>query len=215
MTEIKILLVDDHQIVRKGLNLVLSSEPSFKVVHDCESAELALEYMNNNKVDVLVTDVTMLGMNGIDLVKTVNKNFPIVNKMVLSMHLDESYISDAIEFGAKAYLVKDSSEQDIIKAIKSVNNNELYLTKTVSDILAKSFLNKSKNDNIKKEAKLTKREKEIIKQIVAGLSNKQIGAKLFISDSTVNAHRYNLMKKLKVNNTADLVRITLTHKLID
>jgi DNA-binding NarL/FixJ family response regulator len=164
-------------------------------------------------VDVVVSDVTMDDMDGITLAKHVTKKYK-VNVMMLTMHLDEKYITEAMSNGAKGYLVKDSSEEDIINAVKAVNAGEVYLTKTVSDILAKSLLRKSHNKTVEQELKLTRREKEILGYIVEGMNNRKIGTKLDISERTVNAHRYNMMKKLKANNTADLVRISLKYDLV-
>ena len=208
--KIKILVVDDHEIVRKGLILVLHSDSELEVIHDCESAETALDYLlnNHNKIDILLTDVSMPGINGIELVKAVNKKYPAIKIIILSMHLDESYITSGLNSGATSYIAKDSNELDIIKAIKAAQVGESFLSEKVSKLLAKAFVNNANNK--KSEKKLTPREKEILKLIVDGLNNKKIAEKLFISESTVNAHRYNLMKKLDAKNTADLVRMFLS-----
>lgn len=214
MEQIKILLVDDHQVVRKGLKLLFSGIEEFNIVGGCDSAEEALEFLSKNNVDVIVSDVTMPGIGGLSLVKKVSELYPDIEIMILSMHMDEDYIIEAIDAGAKSYLVKDSSESDIINAVKSISKGELYLTRTVSDILAKSLISKKKTESVQKNINLTKRESEILHCIVDGLSNKMIGAQLFISEKTVNAHRYNIMKKLDAKNSADLVRITLSNNLI-
>lgn len=212
--KIKVLLVDDHHIVRHGLKLLFQSEEGIEVIGEADSGEEALSFLaNNQEVDVVISDVTMDNMDGIELVKKITKLYGI-NVMMLTMHIDEKYITEAMSNGAKGYLVKDSSEEDIINAVKVVNVGEVYLTKTVSDILAKSLLRKSHNKAVEQELKLTRREKEILGHIVEGLNNRKIGDKLGISERTVNAHRYNMMKKLKANNTADLVRISLKYELI-
>jgi len=211
---IKVLLVDDHHIVRHGLKLLFQSEEGIEVIGEAGSGNEALDFLKeNNNVDVVISDVTMDDMDGITLAKEINKLYKI-NVMMLTMHLDEKYITESMSIGAKGYLVKDSSEQDIIDAVRAVNKGEVYLTKTVSDILAKSLLRKSHNKTVEQELKLTKREKQILGFIVEGLNNRKIGEKLGISERTVNAHRYNMMKKLKANNTADLVRISLKYDLV-
>ena len=214
MKPIKVLLVDDHHIVRHGLKLLFSSDSEIDVVGDSGTGEEALEFLKHNKVDVLVSDISMSPMDGITLTKKVKERFTEINVMMLTMHLDEEYITGAMSAGAKGYLVKDSSEEDIINAIKVVNKGELYLTKSVSDVLAKAMLQNSEKKEIVAEMALTRREKEILSHIVEGLNNRQIGEKLNISERTVNAHRYNMMKKLKANNTADLVRISLKLDLV-
>lgn len=214
MEAIKLLLVDDHHIVRHGLKLLFSSDPEIQIVGDAGTGEEALAFMGAHEVDVMVSDITMEPMDGIELTKKTKKQFKDVQVLMLTMHLDEEYITGAMSAGAKGYLVKDSSEKDILDAVKAVHQNEMYLTKTVSDILAKSLLNKSQNKVVEQELKLTRREKEILGYIVKGLNNRKIGGKLDISERTVNAHRYNMMKKLKANNTADLVRISLKYDLV-
>lgn len=213
MEKIKILIVDDHHIVRHGLKLLFMSDPEIEVVGEAGSGVEALEFLESNKVDVVISDVTMAEMDGIELAKVASDKFG-VNILMLTMHLDEKYIKEAMAAGAKGYLVKDSAEKDILDAVKAVHGNEVYLTKTVSDILAKALLKSSQNKAVEKEVSLTRREKEILKYIVEGLNNRQVGEKLDISERTVNAHRYNMMKKLKANNTADLVRISLKFDLV-
>ncbi|MCH2234099.1 MAG: response regulator transcription factor [Crocinitomicaceae bacterium] len=214
MEEIKVLIVDDHHIVRHGLKLLFLSDPLIEVVGEAESAQDAIDFLNGkNEVDVVVTDITMSEIDGIELTRIITKNYPS-KVLVLSMHLDEKYIKEAMAAGAKGYLVKDTTETDIIQAIKRVNEGEIFLTSKVSDILAKALLKSSENAAVQQELSLTKREKEILKYIVEGLSNREVGVKLHISERTVTAHRYNMMKKLKANNTADLVRISLKYDLV-
>lgn len=214
MKPIKVLLVDDHHIVRHGLKLLFSSDSEIEVVGDAGTGQEALEFLKHNKVDVLVSDISMSPMDGIELTKCVKAEFSDTKVMMLTMHLDEQYITGAMSAGAKGYLVKDSSEEDIINAVKVVSKGELYLTKSVSDVLAKAMLQNSEKKEVADEMALTRREKEILSHIVEGLNNRQIGVKLDISERTVNAHRYNMMKKLKANNTADLVRISLKFDLV-
>lgn len=214
MEKIKVLLVDDHNIVRHGLKLLFDSDPELEVVESFGTGAEVLKYMESHSVDVLVSDITMSPMDGITLCKKVKELGKNVRVLMLTMHLDEAYITGAMSAGARGYLVKDSSEQDILDAIKEVYSGQMYLTNSVSELLAKSMLQKSKKKEVAAEIALTKREKEILAHIVEGLNNRQIGEKLDISERTVNAHRYNMMKKVKANNTADLVRITLQFDLL-
>ena len=214
MKEVKIVLVDDHKVIRKGLQLLFNSEPTFKVVGEFDAGSDALEFLKENEVDVLISDITMPEMNGIELVEKVTESYPLIGSMLLTMHIDEKYILDGLEAGAKAYVVKDSSESEIIEAVHCVCKNETYITKKVANVLAKRVVTSRQISKKKERASLTNREKEILKLIVGGSSNKMIGAELFISDRTVNVHRYNIMKKLDAKNSADLVRIAITDGLV-
>lgn len=214
MEQIKVLLVDDHHIVRHGLKLLFLSDKAIDVVGEAGSGVEAMEYLGENEnIDVVISDVTMDNMDGIELTKRVTEKFD-TNVMMLTMHLDEKYITEAMSSGAKGYLGKDSNEKDIIEAVKAVNRGEIFLTRTVSDILAKSLLKTSENKDVEERLNLTRREKQILGYIVEGLNNRRVGEELNISERTVNAHRYNMMKKLKANNTADLVRIALRFDLV-
>lgn len=215
MQKIKVLLVDDHHIIRHGLKLLFDSDSLIEVIGDCGTGAEALDFLASNPVDVVVSDITMEPMDGIALAKMVKQQYKNTLVMMLTMHLDEAYITGAVAAGAKGYLVKDSSEEDIIEAVKKVYEGELYMTKSVSDVLAKSMLQTVEKKEAVAEMNLTKREKEILNYIVEGMNNRQVGAQLNISERTVNAHRYNMMKKLKANNTADLVRISLKYDLVE
>lgn len=214
MEKIKVLLVDDHHIVRHGLKLLFLSDDEIDVVAEAASGAEALKYLKEKgDVDVVVADLTMTDIDGIELAKQVVENYK-AKVMMLTMHVDEKNITAAVSNGAKGYIGKDSSEEEIIQAVKEVHSGEIYLTRTVSDILAKSLLQASENKEIKDQKKLTKREKQILGFIVEGLNNRKIGGYLEISERTVNAHRYNMMKKLEANNTADLVRMALRYDLV-
>ena len=207
---IKILLVDDHQIVRTGLKLLLKTEAEFNVVGEANSVKNAVLFLNENKnVDVVITDINMPEESGLSLVKQINKSFPKVKTLVLSMHFQALYAKEAMDSGATGYVSKDANEDEIIEAIKSVNKGNIYFSKGVAAELAKDVF-KQKNET---SQLLSLREKEILKHIIKGESNKMIAITLEISESTVNTHRYNLMKKLNAKNSADLVRMAMENEL--
>lgn len=214
MNKIKILLVDDHQVLRRGLALLLGAQDNFEVVADVSKGEEAIELAESTDVDVLISDLSMPGMSGLELIQAFNRRFPEIPSMILSMHLDDHHIVDAVDAGAKGYLVKDSTEDAIIEAVETVAKGGMYLTPAVSDVLTKALLQGRQEEKIKESYKLTDREKEILQCIVDGLSNKMIADELVISERTVNAHRYNIMRKLKAHNTADLVRISINQKIL-
>lgn len=215
MEPVKILLVDDHEVLRAGLKMLLTSQSNFEVVGELGSVSEALAFLSANDVDVLVTDITMPEKNGIELAQEVKRDFPKVNVMMLTMHLEDTFILSSVDAGAKGYVVKDTGQNEIIEAINTVAKGEMYLTGPVSNVLSKSLLQQKKEMSVQEGYQLSNRELEILACIVNGLSNKMIGPELNISERTVNVHRYNIMKKMKANNTADLVRIAMKNKMVD
>lgn len=215
MEPVKILLVDDHEVLRAGLKMLLTSQSNFEVVGELGSVSKALAFLSVNDVDVLVTDITMPEKNGIELAQEVKRDFPKVNVMMLTMHLEDTFILSSVDAGAKGYVVKDTGQNEIIEAINTVAKGEMYLTGPVSNVLSKSLLQQKKEMSVQEGYQLSNRELEILACIVNGLSNKMIGPELNISERTVNVHRYNIMKKMKANNTADLVRIAMKNKMVD
>ena len=207
---INILLVDDHQIVRTGLKLLLKTDAELKVIGEANSVKEAILFLSENKnIDVVITDINMPEESGLSLVKQINKSFPNIKALVLSMHFQALYAKEAIDSGAMGYVSKDANEDEIIESIKSVFKGNIYFSRGVAAELAKDVF-KQKNEN----NQLSSREKEILKHIIKGESNKMIANALEISESTVNTHRYNLMKKLNAKNSADLVRMAMENELI-
>lgn len=213
-SKINLVLVDDHKIVRRGLNLLLNDEASLCVVGEANNGQEALEIIDQTKPDVVLTDITMPIMNGIELIKVLAKKHPKIKVIVLSMHLDHDYVISCMNAGAKGYISKDAESEEIIKAIYSVNKDEIFLTDAISQLLARGVINNKKVKPKLAKAKLTKREQEILKQITKGKSSKDIATDLEISLRTVNVHKYNLMKKLNAPNSITLVRIAISNKLV-
>jgi two-component system response regulator DegU len=215
---IKILIVDDHRIIRDGLKSLLSGEKDIEIIGEASNGEDALEKNRELKPDIIIADITMPEMNGIEMTRTICREGTGAKVLMVSMHDNEDYINQALEVGASGFLLKDSSKDELIKAIKAVENGETYCSGEVSKILLNKFLLSSKSKKLKTEAEekldLTKREKEILKLISDGLSNKEIATKLFVSTRTVDTHRYNLMQKLGVKNGAELVRLAFKLNLI-
>jgi two-component system response regulator DegU len=211
---IRIMLVDDHTILRKGLRTLLELENDFEIVSEADSVENAIKILASKlSVDVVITDINMPQTSGLELIRHIANNCPLVKSIVLSMHFQSTYAIQAMELGAKGYVSKDTDDIEIIKAIRSVYQGEVFFAKTVAEEMAKVLFAERSNESNKK-VKLSDREQEILKSIVDGLSNKMIAEHLHISESTVNSHRYNIMKKLNAKNSADLVRIALFHGLI-
>lgn len=212
---IKIVLADDHKIVRNGVKSLLENEPNIKVVNEADNGVDAWKIVQKMKPDVLVTDINMPLMNGIELTQKIAASDLPTQVLILSMYNDEAYILRSVEAGVMGYLPKDADYEDIIKGIKEIAAGNLYYNAEVTRILTDSIINTPNSAKNKRSfVSLTKRETEILNSIVKGNSNKLIAEDLFISTRTVDTHRTNIMKKLKARNTADLVRIAIQNAMI-
>jgi len=210
-TAIRILIADDHLVAREGIVYLLSGSPGIEIVGEANNGREAILLIEELKPDLLICDISMPDFNGIELLKKLEESGRDVKVLILSMHKDSEYIMKSFEYGALGYLPKNADEGELIKAIETIHQGERYLTQEISNVLAQSML--ASKSTVKYN--LTTREKEIINNLVKGLSNKQIAAELFISIRTVDTHRTNIMKKLKVKNVASLVKLAMNENLCD
>lgn len=209
---IKVILADDHEIVRNGIKILLETEGDIEVIAEASDGDEAIEKVGQFHPDVLIVDIRMPRLNGIDTTARVKKEFPETKALVLSMHSDEEYIIQSVECGADGYLLKDTNKQEFVKAIHMVNEGHKYFSGDISDILVNSYLSargrKSapKAEGLPNHHHLTKREKQILGMIYRGDSNRDIANLLGKSIRTIETHRFNIMKKLGVSNIAELLR---------
>lgn len=221
---ISIVLVDDHEIVRDGLKYLLEEELNLTVIGEGSNGLEAIELVRDMEPDILIIDVRMPKMNGIEAVKIINKKATKTKSIILSMHDSEEYILESIEGKAMGYLLKDSSKAEILKAIYTVNSGEKYFSGDISNIIVNNLLKKSsliQSETItKKEThpisfkhNLTKREIEILQLVLQGKTNKEIAEELQKSKRTIETHRFNLMKKMEVKNLLELSSKTQELKL--
>ena len=212
MGKIKIILVDDHQMFRDGVRSVLSDEENIDIVGEVGAAEDLYELLILQKPDLIITDISLPGISGIEIAKYVSKNYPEVKILILSMHSNEEFITKALNAGANGYLPKDTSMTELLEAINAIYKGDNYFNKNISDTILKSIINKSKNETSEQET-LTKREKEVITLVVDGLTNKEIAEKLFISIRTVDSHKNNIMQKLNLKSSVELVKYAIKNNL--
>jgi DNA-binding NarL/FixJ family response regulator len=212
MKEIKILLVDDHKMIRDGLRSIINFSHNMAVVGECSNGKDAITYLEKNsvKIDVILMDITMPEMNGIDATEIIVKLYPEINILALTMHTEEPYIIKMIKAGALGYILKDSGAEKLIEGIKTVYLKEKFYSNEVSLKLINILLDK---DGAVKPT-LSDRELEILKSISFGNTNKEIASKLFISPRTVESHRRNIIKKLNLRNTAELIKYAFNHNLV-
>jgi two-component system response regulator NreC len=208
MSKIKVLLVDDHQIIIDGLKSLLKNSDEIIVVAEANNGREALRILDILEIDVVLMDIDMPVLNGIDTLKEIGKRSLAVKVIVLSMHNEAGMIKSLIEIGAKGYLLKSCAQEELIGAIRKVASSQSYFSTEVT----LSLLNPAQSNQ--PTELLTERETEIIKLIAEGFSNKEIGSKLFISHRTVDTHRTNLMKKLDVGNIAGLISYAIRNGIV-
>ena len=212
MGKIKVFLVDDHTIVRNGLRSIIEDVEDMEVSGESPGAEWVLKNLENINIDVLMADITMPGITGIELVKEISKKKPAIKSLMLSMHNNEEYILKSIEAGALGYILKDSSREEMLNAIRAVSKGEKYFSLPITDVIVDVFLKKNRSEEkIKTERNihLSKREKEILMYLIEGTNSRAIAEALEISVRTVDNHRANIMKRLQVKNTAELVKLAV------
>lgn len=205
----KIFIVDDHPVVVDGLSSLINHLPEMKVCGSAENGRNAIAGIQKSLPDVALLDINLPDMSGIELCKAIRQQFPQIKILAISTYRERSYISRMIENGASGYLTKNASHQEIAEAIKTVLNGKLYMNISMdSSGQAPGF------HHHEMVPLLTKREKEVLAYIADGYTNNQIAKKLFISPSTVDTHRKNMLTKLDVNNTAALIRVSVEKGLI-
>jgi len=210
--KINILLVDDHKLIRDGIKSIINTSKHIKVVGDCSNGKEAIDFLKEKEggVNVILMDITMPELNGIDATEIITKLYPKIKILALTMHIEESYLMKMINAGALGYVLKDSSRANLIEAIKTVYKNEKFYSSEVSMKLINHLFNEDKET----ESDLSHREIQILKSISHGNTNKEIAKQLCISSRTVETHRRNIIRKLNVKNTAELISHAVSEGLI-
>jgi DNA-binding NarL/FixJ family response regulator len=203
---INIVLADDHQVVRKGLKALLSNEPDFVIVGEVEDGLNAVSLVERLKPDILVLDLMMPGMNGLEVMRALNSRGSMTGIVILSMQNCGAYIHQAFSLGAKAYVLKEAPPEELLKAIREAMAGRNYLCSALSEDVVMHTQVKKNDRESKPDMKLTPREKEIMNLAVSGLPIKDIAAKLCLSTRTVETHRTNLMQKLNLHNQGQLIQ---------
>jgi len=219
MNKINIVLADDHVLVRNGIKAMLESESAINVVGEASDGNEALESAKALRPDILVLDIRMPNMTGLEAAEKLKHYAPDTKAVILSMHDSEEYVLQALDAGAYGYLLKDTDKNEFIKALKQIHGGHKYFSGAVSNVLANRLLHAKPATGtsaaVKKDAyHLTKREKEILRMVVDGKHNKDIADSLGKSVRTIETHRFNIMKKLDVNNAVDMVNKTVRENLL-
>jgi two-component system response regulator NreC len=206
MKKLRILLADDHVVMRTGLRALLERQPNLEVVGETENGRETIERAASLSPDVVVMDVGMPVLNGIEATKTIVTEHPCIAVIILSMHADESYVMRALKAGARGYLLKDSAPADLLGAIQAVSQNKSFFSPKVSRILAEDYVRVLKQKGaVDSYDLLTDREREVLQLLAEGKANKEVATSLNISPYTVETHRKHILEKLNLHNPAELI----------
>lgn len=213
--KIRIVIADDHTIVRSGVISLLSLNPDFEVVGEAENGREAIELVRSQQPDVVLMDIGMPVLNGLEATRRIKKEFPHVKVLVLSGYDNDEYILQMIQSGANGYILKNSFLDDLYSAIRSVNEGMAFFSPSVSKIIVESYVHQpGEGETSKPKRLLTPREREILQLIAEGHLHHQIAERLNISVRTVDTHRQNIMKKLDIHDTAGLVTYAIKNGIV-
>jgi len=208
---ITIVIADDHRLFRDGIRMLLSRIPDFEIIGEVVDGQALVDFLQKQQPDVVLVDISMPRLNGLDAIAEIKKQHPYTKFVVLTMHEEGDYVVKSVQTGASGYLFKNVESAELEKAIRTVAKGEKYFNPTVSQLLIENL---SRHKNEEEETNLTKREIEILELVAAGHSTKLIADQLNISHRTVDTHRVNMMRKLEAVNTAELIRKAIERKLI-
>ncbi len=213
---IKVAVVDDHKIVRDGIKAILLGNKKIKFVFDTDNGSILLDLIKNNPIDVLLLDLSLPDIPGINLIQPILRSFPNIKILILTACMDEEIICECVKLGILGFLNKDVSAEELIEAIEEVYSGEPYFGQKISNIIYKSYTEKVKEfSSLPLKPNISEREKEIISLLSEGLSFKEIANKLFISPRTVENHKNNILLKLKLKNSIELIRYAIKNKIIE
>lgn len=210
-------MADDHTLIRSGIKMLLRDASDITVVGEAANGEEAIRSTGELNPDVIVIDLSMPKLSGIEAIKIIRKKFPQTKVLVLTMHENEEYVLQIFKAGASGYVLKTAGKEELTGAIRAVAKGDRYFSSRVSEVLAEGLTRRKKavqTDGSSTDIALTRREKEILALVADGLTNQEIGKKLFISHRTVDTHRTNIMQKLDIHDVANLVRYAVHHGIV-
>ncbi|PWH19423.1 MAG: DNA-binding response regulator [Anaerolineae bacterium] len=213
--KIRILLADDHTILRDGIRSLIEDEPDMEVIGEAEDGITAVKLADSLRPDVILIDLAMPLLNGLEATRQIRKNQPRAKILILTMHENEEYIRQVLAAGAMGYILKDAAARELLSAIRSVHKGEVVLSPAITRLIVTDYLRWGDLSAQDSTDGLTDRERQILQLIAEGYTNKQIADILSISIKTVQAHRLNLMKKLDLHDRGELIKYAIQKKIID
>ena len=218
MEKIRIILVDDHQLVRDGIKALLTGITDIDIIGEASDAEELFRELENLKPNLLIMDISLPGISGIEITKRICSEFPGIHILILSMYNSEEFIFNSLKAGARGYLPKNTSREELLEAIYTINRGEEFFGESISKVMLKSYVKRATDEDQHEDkinAVLTSREIEILKLYVEGLINKEISDKLDISIRTVETHKNHIMRKLGLKSTVELVKFAIRNKIAE
>jgi DNA-binding NarL/FixJ family response regulator len=213
---LRIVLAEDHTILREGLRALLSADPSFEIIGEAQNGREAVRCVEKLEPDLLLMDLSMPRMSGMDAIREIKKRYPEIKIIALTVHKTEEYLLTTLKAGADGYVLKDATHEELVMAIKSVMGGKSYLSPGVSEKVIEGYLDgRESNRTASPWETLSQREREVLKLIAEGFKNKEIAEDLCISLKTVEKHRANLMKKLDLHNAAGLTVYAVQKGLVN
>ena len=212
---ISIVLAEDHTVLRQGLRVILEAQRDFRLLGEAADGLEALQVVDKFKPDVLLLDLTMPRLHGLEVIRMAKKSSPRTQVLVLSMHRNEAYVLEALRNEASGYFLKDGDSADLVRAVREVAAGKRFLSVPLNDLAIKAWMERKSNDSSQDQYEgLTDREREVLQLAAEGLSNPEIGAKLFISARTAETHRAHIMRKLEFKTQTDLVRFAIRRGIV-
>lgn len=215
---INVILVDDHQIVRNGIRLLIEGMDDIRVIDEAGSASEMQAILKTKTPDLAIIDISLPGMSGIDLAAWLSKSHPHIRLLMLSMYTSEDFIFNSIKAGASGYLPKNTTKAELQTAIKTIMGGEEYFSETISNVILKSYIKKAQSDEQPEEKSievLSSREQEVLRLFSDGKTNGEIASQLFISTRTVESHKNHIMQKLELKTTVDLIKFAIRNGILE
>ena len=218
MPQFRILIADDHEIVRRGLRAILSARPDWEIVGEVNSGRQAIDEVKKLRPHMVIMDVGMPELNGLDATRLILKDFPTTEILILTMHESEQLIREVLDTGARGYMLKSDAGKDLVAAIDSLRNHKPYFTTRVSEVVLTGYLKgfgSTSEESTNVPSRLTTREREIVQLLAEGKRNKEVATSLNISVKTAETHRSRIMSKLQLRSIGELVRYAVRNRIVE
>jgi DNA-binding NarL/FixJ family response regulator len=215
---LRILVADDHDIFRRGLKQLLTSHPGWQVCAEARTGREAVSLAEEHKPDIVVIDISMPDLNGLEAARRIRKTLPATGILILTLHFSDQLVKDIVEAGARAYVMKADADRDLVNAVESLSNHRTFFTARAAEMLLNDFSDRVSSPvqpPATPRSRLTSREREIVQLLAEGKSSKELAAVLGISVKTAETHRANIMRKLQVHSVSELVRYAIKNSIIE